>query len=171
MKYIKGFFVLIWRIWMILLATIYVLTIGVFIVLPLANFDKTFPYIYPFIRYWGKFVLYGTGFRIDYEKLVPLDPKENYIFIANHTSVMDIMLVLTVLKHHPIAFVGKAELVKIPIFGKIYKRICIPVDRTSARSKAQVYPEAIKKLNQNLSIFIFLYLKKCLYFHLKQYLN
>ena len=155
MKYIKGFFVLIWRIWMILLATIYVLTIGVFIVLQLANFDKTFPYIYPFIRYWGKFVLYGTGFRIDYEKLVPLDPKENYIFIANHTSVMDIMLVLTVLKHHPIAFVGKAELVKIPIFGKIYKRICIPVDRTSARSKAQVYPEAIKKLNQNLSIFIF----------------
>ena len=98
MKYIKGFFVLIWRIWMILLATIYVLTIGIFIVLPLANFDKTFPYIYPFIRYWGKFVLYGTGFRIDYEKLVPLDPKENYIFIANHTSVMDIMLVLT-LRH------------------------------------------------------------------------
>ena len=155
MKYIIGFFVLIWRIWMILIAAIYVLTIGVFIVLPLANFDKTFPYIYPFIRYWGKFVLYGTGFRIDYEKMVPLDPKENYIFIANHSSVMDIMLMLTILKHHSIVFVGKAELLKIPIFGRIFERICIPVDRTSARSKAQVYPEAKKKLDKNLSIFIF----------------
>ena len=138
MKYITGFFVLIWRIWMILLAAIYVLTIGVFIVLPLASFEKTFPYIYPLIRYWGKFVLYGTGFRIDYKKLVPLDPKENFVFIANHTSVMDIMLMLTILKHHPIVFVGKAELLKILIFVRIFERICIPVDRKSARSKAPV---------------------------------
>ena len=100
-------------------------------------------------------MLYGTGFRIDYEKLVPLDPKENYIFIANHTSVMDIMLMLTILKHHPIVFVGKAELLKIPIFGRIFERICIPVDRKSARSKALVYPEAKKKLDKDLSIFIF----------------
>lgn len=155
MKYIKGFLVLIWRIWMILLGSIYVLIIGVFIVLPLANFDRTFPYIYPLIRYWGKFILYGTGFRIDYRKMVPLDPKENYIFIANHSSIMDIMLMLTILKDHPIAFVGKAELLKIPIFGRIFERICIPVDRNSARSKANVYPEAKKKLDRNLSIFIF----------------
>ncbi|MGV0966029.1 lysophospholipid acyltransferase family protein [Empedobacter falsenii] len=155
MKYITGFFVLIWRIWMIFLAAIYVLTIGVFIVLPLASFEKTFPYIYPLIRYWGKFVLYGTGFRIDYKKLLPLDSKENYVFIANHTSIMDIMLMLTILKHHPIVFVGKAELLKIPIFGRIFERICIPVDRKSARSKALVYPEAKKKLDKNLSIFIF----------------
>ncbi len=155
MKYITGFFVLIWRIWMILLAGSYVLTIGVFIVLPLAYFDRTFPYIYPFIRYWGKFVLYGTGFRIDYQKMVPLNPKEKYIFIANHTSIMDIMLMLTILKHHPIVFVGKAELLKIPIFGRIFNRICIPVDRRSAKSKAHVYPEAKKKLDQHLSIFIF----------------
>lgn len=68
---------------------------------------------------------------------------------------MDIMLMLTILKHHPIVFVGKAELLKIPIFGRIFERICIPVDRKSARSKALVYPEAKKKLDKNLSIFIF----------------
>ncbi|MBQ0148231.1 MAG: 1-acyl-sn-glycerol-3-phosphate acyltransferase, partial [Flavobacteriaceae bacterium] len=69
--------------------------------------------------------------------------------------MMDIMTVLTVLKHHPIVFVGKAELGKIPIFGRIYKRICIMVDRSSLKSRARVIPDAKHKLNQNLSIFIF----------------
>lgn len=117
---------------MILIASVYVLTVGIFIVFPLALFDKTFPYTYPFIRYWGKFVFYGMGFRLDFEDEVGLDPDKQYVFIANHTSLMDIMTVLTVLKHHPMVFVGKAELAKIPIFGRIYKRICILVDQMIA---------------------------------------
>ena len=155
MKYIKGFLVLLWRAWMIFLSLSYVLVIGVFIVLPLSYFDKTFPYIYPLVRFWGKFLLYGTGFTVDYKKHVALDSNRNYVFVANHSSIMDIMLMFTILKDHPIAFVGKAELLKIPIFGKIFERFCIPVDRTNARSKANVYPESIKKLKENRSIFIY----------------
>ena len=95
------------------------------------------------------------GFRVAFDEKVKLNSKENYVFIANHTSIMDIMVVLTILKHHPIVFVGKAELAKIPIFGRIYKRICILVDRSSMKSRAQVIPNAMEKLNQDLSIFIF----------------
>lgn len=155
MKYFKAFLVVIWRLWMILLAAVYVLTIGLFIVLPLALFERTFPYIYPLARYWGKLIFYGMGFRLDYEDQIGLDPKKNYIFIANHTSLMDIMTVLTVLKHHPIVFVGKAELAKIPVFGRIYRRICILVDRKDLRSRAKVIPDAEAKIKQGLSIFIF----------------
>lgn len=140
---------------MILLGTIYVLVFGLFVTIPLIFSEKAFKYVYPIIRYWGKFIFYGTGFRLEFDERVKLDPNENYVFIANHTSMMDIMTVLTVLKHHPIVFVGKAELGKIPIFGRIYKRICILVDRTSIKSRAKVYPDAKKKLDQNLSIFIF----------------
>lgn len=155
MKYIKGLLVLLWRIWMIILGASYVLVFGLFVTIPLIFSEKAFKYIYPIIRYWGKFIFYGTGFRLEYEEKVKLDPNENYVFIANHTSMMDIMTVLTVLKHHPIVFVGKAELGKIPIFGRIYKRICILVDRSSLKSRAQVIPNAKQKLDQNLSIFIF----------------
>jgi len=155
MKYIKASLVLLWRIWMILLATIYVLIFGLVVIIPLIISEKSFPYIYPIIRNWGRLVFYGTGFRIDYEELVKLNPKENYVFVANHTSMMDIMTVLTVLHHHPIVFVGKAELGNIPIFGRIYKRICISVDRSSLKSRAKVYVDAKYKLDQNLSIFIF----------------
>jgi len=155
MKYIKGLLVLIWRIWMILLAGTYVIVMGLFVLIPLLISDKAFKFVYPIIRYFGKVIFYGMGFQLDYEERVKLDPNENYVFIANHTSLMDIMVVLTVLKHHPIVFVGKAELAKIPIFGRIYKQICILVDRSSMRSRAQVIPNAMEKLNQDLSIFIF----------------
>jgi len=155
MKYINAGLVFLWRIWMILIAGIYVIVLGIFVLIPLLISEKSFKFVYPIIRYWGKVTFYATGFRLDYEERVQLNPKENYVFIANHTSMMDIMTVLTVLKHHPIVFVGKAELQKIPIFGRIYKRICISVDRSSLRSRAQVIPDAMHKLNQNLSIFIF----------------
>lgn len=62
---------------------------------------------------------------------------------------------LHVLKNHPIVFVGKAELLKVPIFRHIYKRVGIPVDRSNMRSRANVYPLAKEKLNNGLSIFIF----------------
>lgn len=155
MYYIKATLVVLWRLWMILLGGLYIIVFGLLVSIPLIISEKSFKYVYPIIRYWGKIIFYGTGFRLAYEERVKLDPNTNYVFIANHTSMMDIMTVLTVLKHHPIVFVGKAELGKIPIFGRIYQRICILVDRSSRKSRAQVIPDAMHKLNQNLSIFIF----------------
>ena len=74
--------------------------------------------------------------------------------MANHTSMLDIMLMLRV-SRNPFVFVGKKELVNIPIFGFFYKRVCIMVDRDSARSRTAVYIRAQKRLNKGLSICIF----------------
>ena len=76
------------------------------------------------------------------------------MFIANHTSMTDIMLMLVVVKN-PFVFVGKKELGKIPIFGFFYKRTCILVDRKDAKSRRDVFESAQKKLNQGLSVCIF----------------
>ena len=152
---LKAVVVFLWRIWMILLGSIYVVVFALVVIIPLSFSEKAFPYVYPIIRNFGRVLFYGMGFRLDYEEKVSLNPNERYVFIANHTSLMDIMTMLTVLDHHPIVFVGKAELGKIPIFGTVYKHICIAVDRTSLKSRAKVYPDAKKKLDQGLSIFIF----------------
>ncbi len=76
------------------------------------------------------------------------------MLVANHTSMLDIMLMLRVSKN-PFVFVGKKELVKIPVFGFFYKRVCIMVDREDVRSRTGVYLRAQKRLNQGLSICIF----------------
>jgi len=66
----------------------------------------------------------------------------------------DIMLMLAV-SRNPFVFVGKKELVKIPIFGFFYKRTCILVDRSSSKSRFEVFKRAQMRLNQGLSICIF----------------
>ncbi len=81
-------------------------------------------------------------------------PKKSYMFIANHTSMIDIMLMLVAVKN-PFVFVGKAELAKIPLFGFFYKRTCILVDRGDAESRKKVFIRAQKRLKQGLSICIF----------------
>ncbi len=76
------------------------------------------------------------------------------MLVANHTSMLDIMLMLHI-SRNPFVFVGKKELVKIPLFGFFYKRVCILVDREDTKSRTGVYRRAQKRLNQGLSICIF----------------
>ena len=94
------------------------------------------------------------GFRLKIEREQEPQSKSSYMFIANHTSMTDIMLMLAVVKN-PFVFVGKKELAKIPLFGFFYKRTCILVDRSSAKSRQAVFLRAQKRLKQGLSICIF----------------
>lgn len=79
---------------------------------------------------------------------------KSYMFVANHSSMTDIMLMLAVEKN-PFVFVGKKELAKIPLFGFFYKRTCILVDRNNTKSKQEVFTRAQQRLNSGLSICIF----------------
>ena len=103
---------------------------------------------------WANVILYGMGCppRIKREEKMQRD--NSYMLVANHTSMLDIMLMLRASKN-PFVFVGKKELVRIPVFGFFYKRVCIMVDRESTRSRTAVYMRAQKRLNSGLSICIF----------------
>lgn len=142
-----------YRIWFYILVTVPIL---VFFPLLLATTlkDKWYPYFFKLARLWAKFILLGMGFRVKVKEEAKITPGKSYMFIANHSSMTDIMLMLSVVKN-PFVFVGKKELAKIPIFGFFYKRTCILVDRSSAKSKKEVFTRAQKRLNAGLSICIF----------------
>ncbi|WP_439127820.1 lysophospholipid acyltransferase family protein, partial [Polaribacter sp.] len=55
----------------------------------------------------------------------------------------------------PIVFVGKKELVKIPVFGFFYKRVVIMVDRSSLESRKRVFKMAKERLQNGVSMAIF----------------
>lgn len=76
------------------------------------------------------------------------------MFVANHTSMTDIMLMFYSAKN-PFVFIGKKELAKFPLFGYIYKRTCILVDRSNAKSRVEAFRRAEKRLSEGLSICIF----------------
>lgn len=102
---------------------------------------------------WAPFVLYGCGFWIQKSGPFPVREKSS-ILIANHSSYIDIMLILRMQKT-PFVFVGKKELVQIPIFGYLYKRAAIMVDRASAKSRFAVYDRAQRVIQKGYSVCIF----------------
>jgi 1-acyl-sn-glycerol-3-phosphate acyltransferase len=83
-----------------------------------------------------------------------LDPKKSYLLLANHSSYIDIMLMFAAAPN-PFVFVGKKELVKIPFFGYLYKRVAIMVDRSSSKSRYGVYGRVRKVLDKGYSVCIF----------------
>lgn len=103
---------------------------------------------------WANTVIYGMFCfpRITYEQ--ELEKSQSYMLVANHTSMLDIMMMLKTSKN-PFVFVGKKELGNIPVFGFFYKRVCILVNREDSRSRSAVYRRAQKRLNEGLSICIF----------------
>ena len=145
-----------WRGWMIILGTVLTIILGIPVLL-LSIRKKDYKYAYQFIRLWCFGMFYGMGFRYELKKLTDkkIDKNTQYVFISNHTSIMDVMLPCILMPNHPLCYVGKKELVKIPIFGTIYKRICVMVDRSSAKSRADIYRRCAKRMEEGQSIVIF----------------
>ena len=133
--------------------TIPILIMFPFLVLSILT-ESSYPYFFKMARIWAKFILFGMGFYYKIDKVQELESDKSYMFIANHTSMVDIMLMLVSVRK-PFVFVGKTELVNIPLFGFFYKRTCILVDRTSSKSKHSVFERAQKRIDQGLSICIF----------------
>ena len=117
--------------------------------------EKWYPQFFWLARnIWAKPILYGMGCPPKIEREQKLIRGKSYMLVANHTSMLDIMLMLYVSKN-PFVFVGKKELSKIPLFGFFFKRVCIMVDRNDTKSRTGVYRSAQRRLNQGLSICIF----------------
>jgi 1-acyl-sn-glycerol-3-phosphate acyltransferase len=117
--------------------------------------EKTYSLFFKIARLWARVILIGMGFRYSIKGTENFEAGKSYMLVANHTSMTDIMLMLLAVKNHPFVFVGKKELVNIPIFGFIYKRVCILVDRENSKSRFAVFERAQKRIQQGLSICIF----------------
>lgn len=152
----KVFLVYLWRFWMVILGT--VLTLILFLPVYLLSIRKEdYKLCYFFIRLWALGMFFGMGFRyrLIKETKKKIDKKQAYVIISNHTSIMDVMLPCILFPHHPLCYVGKKEIEKIPIFGTVYRRVCVMVDRTSARSRADVYRRCAERMNEGQSVVIF----------------
>ncbi|TXN37569.1 1-acyl-sn-glycerol-3-phosphate acyltransferase [Flagellimonas hymeniacidonis] len=143
-----------YRIWFYILVTLPIFIFFPFLLATTFS-EKTYPQFFWLARnLWAKTILYGMGCFPKIVRDQHMEKGKSYMLIANHTSMLDIMLMLMVSKN-PFVFVGKKELVKIPVFGFFYKRVCIMVDRDNIRSRTGVYRRAQRRLDQGLSICIF----------------
>lgn len=150
----KYIFWLVYRIWFHVLVAIPIFILFPFLVL-FSIKEAWYPQFFWIARnLWARPILYGMGCPPIIKREQKLIQGKSYMLVANHTSMLDIMLMLCV-SRNPFVFVGKKELSKIPVFGFFYKRVCILVDRESTKSRTGVYRRAQRRLQQGLSICIF----------------
>ena len=153
MKIISKFLLVTWRIWFYFLTSIPVILLS-----PIWLVSLFVPNGYSFIFWlarnlWAPFVLFGCGFYVSKVNFFK-EPDQNYILVANHTSYIDVMVMFR-MSSTPFVFVGKKELVKIPIFGFLYKRAVIMVDRSSSKSRFGVYGRADEVIEKGFNLCIF----------------
>ncbi|MCB0446848.1 MAG: 1-acyl-sn-glycerol-3-phosphate acyltransferase [Gelidibacter sp.] len=153
MKIFKYIFWLLYRIWFYILVALPIILLFPLLIISILK-EEWYPFFFKLARLWAKIILIGMGFRWMIQREQTPERSKSYMFIANHTSMTDIMLMLVSVKN-PFVFVGKMELAKIPLFGFFYKRTCILVDRSSEKSRKGVFLRAQKRLKQGLSICIF----------------
>jgi 1-acyl-sn-glycerol-3-phosphate acyltransferase len=153
MKILKKGLIVIWRIWFYFWVLFSIVPL-IPILLIVISREKWYKGFFTIARFWAKTILFMMGFRPVVEFEEKINPDKGYLFCPNHTSMIDIMLMLVVTKN-PFVFIGKSELAKLPLFGFFYKKTNILVDRTSMMSRKKAFDEANRKLKMGISVCIF----------------
>lgn len=111
-------------------------------------------FIKPLNRLWAMSFFAGglIPYKITYERK-PSRGK-SYVYCANHTSLLDIIAMGLVVRG-PYSFMGKAELNKIPLFGFMFSRLHIPVNRVSKTQSYQAMQKAKDSVDKGFSILMY----------------
>ncbi len=99
---------------------------------------------------WFPLVL--IWFKRTYE--APHDQKKSYIFLSNHISYLD-AAVLVKAYRQPIRPLGKVEMTRVPVFGFIYEKAIVAVDRNNAINRANSVRLLKSITKRGISVLVF----------------
>lgn len=153
MKVFQYIFAPLYRLWFYLVVFVVTVVLFPFLFISLSK-DSWYPFFFKVARVWSGAIIFGIGCYPVIKSEIQYEKGKSYMFVANHTSMTDIMLMFYATKI-PFVFVGKKELAKFPIFGYIYKRSCILVDRSNTKSRVEAFRKAEKRLSDGLGVCIF----------------
>ena len=116
-------------------------------------FPKQYHLVGVFNRWWARTLFAAMGMPWSLQYLSPLDRNRQYIFCPNHFSYADIPVMG--LNHHNTVFVGKNDMENIPLFGFMYRKLHITVDRSKLKSRFNTYLRSCKAIDEGKSLVIF----------------
>lgn len=151
MRIIFSFFMWIYTI----VSCIVLFPINFIVFVLLYPFDKRRKVIHEMSRFWSlQYYWIAPGWSVDVEGKEKIDPKEKYIIVSNHQSLMDICLLYVI----PLNFrwIAKAEVKKIPIVGWMLSvHGDISIHRGHTESTKKMNREVEKWIKRGVSISIF----------------
>lgn len=85
---------------------------------------------------------------------VPHDKSKAYIFVTNHISYLDAAMIPKAWRQ-PVRPLGKVEMSKVPVFGFIYRKAIVTVDRSSAANRANSIRLLKSIIKKGISVLVF----------------
>lgn len=152
-KIFRTLFIVIWKSWFTLVFSILlILLFPFFYVLLITGQYKA---VYFLKKRWAFFICLFTGLipRIHYPYGKFEFPAPS-IIVANHTSYLDILFSVFYIKKAAI-YIGKAELLKIPLFNIFLKYMDIPVRRQNPKDAARSFEKASEWIDKGYCIVIY----------------
>lgn len=106
-------------------------------------------------KHWSQFTCKILLLPIKVEGRENLDPKQSYVFVANHQGIFDIWLIYGYLGRN-FKWLMKQELKKIPLVGKACSKANhIYVERGNAAKMKAMYDSARTVLRSGMSLCVF----------------
>jgi 1-acyl-sn-glycerol-3-phosphate acyltransferase len=94
------------------------------------------------------------GYSLEVEGWEKIDPHRTYMFVANHTNMLDLPVTGFFLQHYYKTLVKK-ELKYVPIFGFLIKISSVKVDRSNPESRKRSTQIIVDELLRGISFMIF----------------
>ena len=109
---------------------------------------------HPITQFWMKIFFTLSGVTRVFKGRKNIEKNETYIIVCNHLSFLDPPLSTPAI---PSAnkTIAKIEMAKIPLFGIVYKRGSVLVDRKSEESRKQSYSKMKEVLAMGLHMCIY----------------
>lgn len=106
-------------------------------------------------RLWATSLLAASCIRVEVECPPEVDPRANYVFLANHQSLFDIPVLLSTVPGQ-VRMMAKRSLFRVPVFGwALAAGGFIPIDRGDRSTARQSFASAISRLRKGTSILLF----------------
>jgi 1-acyl-sn-glycerol-3-phosphate acyltransferase len=103
---------------------------------------------------WCRWIMRGAGARVvthGYEKIAAPTPR---ILAANHNSWFDVFALASTLPRY--AFIAKAELAKIPLWGPSARATGqVFIERRNRKETFSIYDDAAKRIREGTTVVIF----------------
>ncbi|MDD5066044.1 MAG: lysophospholipid acyltransferase family protein [bacterium] len=104
----------------------------------------------------GKFILFVSGSRLYLQNPRTYDARQTYLFVSNHQSLFDILVLFTLLDDIPFKWIIKKSLFYTPLFGfTLWAVDYINLDRENRYKAFRAIQKAISYIKKGVSILIF----------------
>jgi len=123
--------------------------------LVLGVIDRSGDSVLALARLWSRVILGVPGVKVEVKMHAPLQPGRPYVFMPNHSSMVDIWAVFVAIPA-TFRFIAKKQLSRIPLFGwAMSAGRFIFIDRQNAASARRTVAEASRRIRSGQSVVIF----------------